>query len=132
MSMWFSHKLSYKTAGCLKGKAHPGCIPQYLLRDSGNHSQLVGVPGSYVTTKALFFELWLKVGSHWCLLYLHLNPDRFWKVGCKLLSLMWSFPKIFGVAMRAPYNLYPSINTTALRWVCVSGSVGTHCRSPGF
>ena len=52
MSMWFSHNLSHKIVGCLKGKAHPGCIPWYFLRDAGNHSHLVRVPGSYLATMA--------------------------------------------------------------------------------
>ena len=30
------------------------------------------------------------------LIYLDLYPNRSWKMGCKSLSLMWSFPKIFG------------------------------------
>lgn len=100
--MWFSHKLSYKIVGCLKGKAHPGRILWYFFRDSGNHSPVVRVPGSYLATMVGSGPLLPTLAQGWeplgpmCLIYLDLYPVRSWKMGHKSLSVMWSFLKTLG------------------------------------
>lgn len=59
-------------------------------QNSGNHSHLVGVPGSYLVTMAGGGPLLSALAQGWesmgpaCLIYLHLNPDSPEKWGANL------------------------------------------------